>query len=632
MLDYTTDPSLCPRVTLLEQGPRYATDEITAAVPPKAPPNKTSKATDGGAPSGGWDETDPKVTEAIEHFKICEPDLWGGNWKDHQDPLPGQKPFASQSEADYDFARSIARWGAQKFLSGNDLGWFVEQVFEESGLGQRDKWQSRPDYRKSTIKKACADIPLGSIQASTAFTASAMVQPDWRLKGDLIGARFFKDRYLGNMVFVVSLSKWLRWDYSKAQWVWCELGEHIEAAKATVLELFRIACVNGANDHEAWRSTIAAMGKLQVESRIKSILELAKSEPEMSIVAEAMDSHPELLGVRNGIVDLRKGVLRPNNPALYITKYIEHDYDPDAACPTFERFLNDVFQGDSETIDAVQRLVGLSLSGRVDAEIIIFCVGTGANGKSIFGNVVSAIMGQYSTTAPSSLLAARRADDHGARSDLAMLHGARLVSINELHGGMMLDENVTKQLAGREPISARFLYREHFTFLPRFTPWVRTNHRPIIKGTDNGIWRRMLIVPFRRTFAPEEQDNGLEAKLMREADGILAWMVRGAKLYLKSGLKCSAAMKAEVAQYRTESDLLGEFLADNTTMDPTDEIKQRELYTAYRLWCDASGLKLVSKRVLTEQLTERGFGQRKSGSERYYTGLKLVDPRVGIGC
>ena len=122
MLDYTTDPSLCPRVTLLEQGPRYATDEITAAIPPKAPPNKTSKATDGGAPSGGWDETDPKVTEAIEHFKICEPDLWGGNWKDHQDPLTGQKPFASQSEADYDFVVVYdGRTSSSTLLSDGDL-------------------------------------------------------------------------------------------------------------------------------------------------------------------------------------------------------------------------------------------------------------------------------------------------------------------------------------------------------------------------------------------------------------------------------------------------------------------------------------------------------------------------------
>jgi putative DNA primase/helicase len=622
MLDYTTDPSLCPLVTLLEQGPDYATDEIIAALPPKATPKKTSKGTHGGAPSAGWDETDPKVTEAIEHFKKFERALWDGNWKDYQDPFTKEEPYPSQSEADYDLARRIARWGAVEFQSSNELGLFVEQVFEHSALAQRVKWQNRSDYRKNTIKNACADIPLGSLQASTAFAVKTAAQPDWNLKGDLIGARFFRDRYVGKMVFVVSLSKWLRWDDTKAQWMWCGLGEQVEAAKATVLELFNIACAKGANDHEAWKSTIAAMGKLQVETRIKAMLELAKSEPGMSIVAAAMDSHPELLGVKNGLVNLRTGALRPNDPALYITKYVEHDYDPNASCPIFERFLDDVFQGDSATIAAVQRLVGLTLTGRVEEEIIIFCVGTGANGKSIFGNVVSAIMGPYSMTAPSSLLAARRADDHSARSDLAMLHGARIVSINELPGGMMLDENVTKLLAGREPITARFLYREHFTFLPRFTPWVRTNHRPIVKGTDEGIWRRMLIVPFRRTFAPDEQDNELEAKLMREAEGILAWMVQGAKLYLRSGLKRSTAMNAEVAQYRTESDLLGEFLADNTTADPTAEIKQRELYLDYTQWCDVNGLKPVSKRVLTEQLTERGFGQRKSGAERFYTGLK----------
>ena len=210
-----------------------------------------------------------------------------------------------------------------------------------------------------------------------------------------------------------------------------------------------------------------------------------------------------------------------------------------------------------------------------------------------------------------------------------MLHGARIVSINELPGGMMLDENVTKQLAGREPISARFLYKEHFSFLPRFTPWVRTNHRPIIKGTDNGIWRRMVIVPFRRTFAEHEQDNNLEAKVMREADGVLAWMVEGAKLYLQSGLKYSSAMHAEVAQYRSDSDLLGEFLIDETVADSKAEVKQSVLFDNYVQWCEKNGLKSVSKRALTEQLTERNIGQRKSGAVRFYTGLKLASSCVG---
>jgi putative DNA primase/helicase len=631
MLDDVNDPLLCPLVTLREQGPRYSADKIIEALPPKAAPQRSPAATHGTTTGAIWDVTAPEVSEAVKHFKMFERRLWEGDWLNYSDPLTGQKPFPSQSEADYYLARNIARWGLREGISDAELESFVEDVFEKSALAQRDKWQDRADYRRHTISKACANIPFASPLVSTAFTAGTTVQPDWSLKGDLIGARFFKDLYLGKMVFVISLGKWLRWDDAKVQWVWCELGQHIEAAKATVLELYRLACINCASDHAAWKGTVVAMAGLQIESRIKAVLELAKSEPGMSILADAMDAHPEVLGVRNGVIDLRTGVLRPNDPALYITKYVEHDYNPSATCPIFSQFLDDVFQGDSATIAAVQRLVGLTLTGRVDEEVIIFCVGTGANGKSIFGNVVSAIMGQYSTTAPSSLLAARRTDDHGARSDLAMLHGARIVSINELPGGMMLDENVTKQLAGREPISARFLYKEHFSFLPRFTPWVRTNHRPIIKGTDNGIWRRLLIVPFRRTFAPQQQDNGLEAKIMGEAEGVLAWMVEGAKLYLQSGLKRSPAMKAEVAQYRSDSDLLGEFLTDKTVADPAAETLQSALFFSYKIWCETNGLKPVSKRALTEQLAERSIGQRKSGADRFYTGVRLASTGVGGG-
>ena len=281
---------------------------------------------------------------------------------------------------------------------------FVEAVFEQSALAKREKWQGREDYRQRTLSNACANLIPHGPKPSTSFAANTNAQPDWSLKGDLIGARFFKDRYFGKLVFVVSLGKWLRWDDAKKQWIWCELGEHVEAAKATVLELYRIALQNCAINPDAWKGIIAAVAALQVESRIKSVLELAKSEEAMGILADAVDSHPELLGVRNGVVDLRTGVLRPNEPALYITKYVDHDYKPLAKRPIFEQFLEDVFLSNKSTIAAVQRLVGLTLTGRVDEEVIIFCVGTGANGKSIFGNVVSTIMGQYSTTAPSSLL------------------------------------------------------------------------------------------------------------------------------------------------------------------------------------------------------------------------------------
>jgi len=165
-----------------------------------------------------------------------------------------------------------------------------------------------------------------------------------------------------------------------------------------------------------------------------------------------------------------------------------------------------------------------------------------------------------------------------------MLEGARLVSVNELPGGMQLDEQAVKALAGREPISARELYEEFRTFDPRFTVWVRTNHRPIIKGDDDGIWRRVVVLPFRQKFEGARCDKHLEAKLWAERDGILRWMVEGARQYLASGhLAFSATILGEQRQYRRDSDLLGEFLADCTVADPASRVQDKELFGRWGL-------------------------------------------------
>jgi putative DNA primase/helicase len=616
MLDDLENFATSPLVTVIETGPRYSTRDLLAAFPPA----DTQAAALGVEAEA--EAPDPLIiTRAAEHFSFWEPQLWLGDWEGETDVLTGRGPFPSQSEADYYLAREIARWGLREGILPGNLKQFSTQIFEQSALADRAKWR-QGGYRDRTIKAACTGLTVPSGSTSTLFGHPLRKQPDWTLKGDMIASRFFRDLHLNSWVYVPAHDRWLRWCDDRSRWLWCDLGEQTEAAKEVVLELYRLACTQAAQSPEKGQRLIAEVSGLQREPRIRAVLTLAKSEPGMSISSDALDAHPELLGVRNGVVDLRTGALQPNEPSRYITKYIDIDYHCDAQCPVFQTFMEAVFPDDKATIDAVQRLTGLTLTGRTDEEVIVFCVGRGANGKSIFGNAVSSVMGAYAVTAPPSLLAARRSDDHGARSDLAMLNGARLVSINELPGGMMLDETVTKQLAGREPISARFLHREFFTFLPRFTPWVRTNHRPIIKGTDNGIWRRLIIVPFRRTFKREEQDNGLEAKIMREAEGVLAWMVAGAQRYLKSGLKPSRLMTAELKRYRSDSDLLGEFLSDKTEPAAAAAVKQSMLFTEYDLWCGVNGLKATSKRVFSEQLTERGYGTRKSGADRYYTGLK----------
>jgi len=615
----TVSTSKPPTVAILERGPRYSAAVIQAAFPVAIPQPTNPPAPDPAASSTNPAQFSDQIEKAVSFCQTQQPVLWSGRWKDYSDPWTGEKPFTDQSPADYALCRRIGYWGLENRLSGGELLVFVEAVFSRSGLAARPKWRLRRDYRDRTVAAACKGLtPPTPLFGSVSPTA----EPDWSLKGDLIASRFFRDVLGEKMKFVVSVGKWIRWDTDDEHWRWCELGEEVEATKQLIVELRRLAHMHAANHPDTGAKLTNEIAGLQREPRIRAVINLAKSEPGVSLGPQILDAHPKLLGVRNGVVDLRTGSLSPNRPELLITKYVDIEYDEDAKCPLFKSFLHEVFEGDTDTIDAVHRLAGLTVTGCTGEEVIVFCVGIGANGKSIFGNIMTSIMGQYAVTAPSSLLAARRADDHGARSDLAMLRGARLVSINELPGGMKLDETVAKQLAGREPISARFLHKEYFTFDPQFTPWVRTNHRPIIKGTDDGIWRRMVIVPFNRTFSLDEQDHDLEKKLRSEREGILVWLVQGATLYLKSGLQHSRAMQAGIKEYRANSDLLGEFLADHTTSAPDAEEKQSDLFMRYQLWCESNALRPSSRRSFTEQLKERGFGQRKSGSVRYYTGLE----------
>lgn len=444
---------------------------------------------------------------------------------------------------------------------------------------------------------------------------------DWTVHGDVRNARHFAAIFSGRMLYIFGQNKWLRW--SNDRWVLCDQGQEIEAAKQAAQVMMSDAAASLATDQDRGKWRVREAMTAHHLTRINATLRLAQSEPGMSTSPAELDANSMLLGVGNGVVDLKSGALIPNRPDLLVTRHCAADYDMAATCPRWHQFMLEVFAGDQATVDAVQRLLGYSLTGSNTEEIIIFCIGFGANGKSIFGNIVNRIIGGYGKVAPHSLLAARRRDDHSARGDIAMLEGARLVSVNELPGGMQLDEQAVKSLAGREPISARPLYGEFFTFDPRFSVWVRTNHRPIIKGDDDGIWRRIVVLPFRQKFEGGRRDPALEAKLWVERDGILRWMVEGAGKYLASGsLALSPTILSEQRQYRRDSDLLGEFLTDCTVTDPLGRVFDKELFGKWCSWCDENGHRAGSKTTFTQRLRERGFPIRPSNGRKFYTGLR----------
>lgn len=586
-------------------GDRLTTNQIKDAFPPaeKLAITQTSGASD------LLQSTEVDIEHIAKLVKQAHPDLWLG-W----DALPKD---VDRSQIDMRLACEIARITRVCNVSIDAMPHAIESVFNRSGL-TREKWTGRSDYRASTIAEAIkrvADEPVPSL-------LDLNMGPAQESHGDVRNARTLAKLFRGRLMHVPERGKWMKW--TDTGWIWCELGEEMAYAKEVAQWLITEAQSVIAQDSDRGKRMMAQAVTAHSLARLTAMLELAKSEPGMSVNVSALDADPMLLGVRNGVVDLRKGALLAHAPEMLITKQCNADYVRDSVCPMWLRFLDQIFEGDDATIDTIQRAAGYTSTGLNTEEKLFVCVGHGSNGKSVFGNVMHYILGGYSQVAPGTLLVARRSDDTSARSDIAGLAGCRNVGINELQAGDRMDEQVVKMLAGREAIAARYMYRDYFSFVPQFTPWLRTNHKPIVTGTDDGIWRRLVIVKFGRRFTDDEKDPFLEQKLMAERDGILAWMIDGARKYLQDGgLKLSPAIRQEGAKYRQESDILNEFLEDRTELDVNGRVSQQSLYRIWTDWCSAGGYRYNSKAAFTRRMTERGYAATKSHGERFYSGIRV---------
>lgn len=495
------------------------------------------------------------------------------------------------------------------FLNDDDQEDRSRKILQYALPKQMDKYLAR---RGAAVAQAEA------VQADTCGELLSDTTP-----GDVLAGRYYARAAKGKLKYCRPRGLWMHFD--GLRWVFCEAGEEMRFAKRVADAILERAAKLFAADQGKHGALLSFAKKLQNLPRMLAMVEMAKSEEGMTVATmSALDSDPWLLGVRNGVANLKTGELLQADPAMLITRQAAAEYSADAECPAWQAFLDQIFSGDGETVAFLQRACGYSLSGVVTEEVLFICHGYGANGKSVFANVLMTIMADYAQAAPSSLLTVRSANDTGARNDLARLCGARMLGINETQSGDRLDEQIVKQIAGRELISARFLHKEYFDFWPTAKPWLRTNHKPIITGEDDGIWRRLMLIPFSRKFAEHERDPYLEQKLLAERDGILAWMVRGCLDWQKRGLKPSRTVRADTATYRKDSDLLGEFLEDRTALGNDDRTEQSALFAAYRNWHEAGGTRAGSKASLTRKMKERGFSEARSNGKRYYMGLHLV--------
>ena len=606
-----------PMVTASCHAITYTAEEIRRAFPPMPIPKKVPTKSMRVALSGPPQKQLPRHLAGIaDSVATAYPQLWSGDWA-NAIRTSGEIGYRSQSEADLALAGHITRACRGSDIDEESLAEAVEALFSSAPLGMTSKWQERIDYRLRTIGKAMS----GPYVVPTSESQNGIVLQS---HGDIRNAKAFAQAACGQFLYITSRDRWLSW--SKEKWQLCEKGEHVAMAKKVCTKILDAANKVFEKSQERGRRLIQDSMTAHNLPRITAMLKLSVSEPDMAVTDRELDAHPYLLGVSNGVVDLRKGAHVRNRQDLKITKYCNAGYDVDAKCERWLTFLDQIFQSDHQTIACVQRLLGYTLIGSSAEEVLIVCYGHGSNGKSVFNNVINKILGGYSVTSPPSLLTARRSGDASPRNDLAALSGARYVSINEMQAGDRLDEQIVKMLAGREPISARFLNKEFFEFTPTFTPWLRTNHKPIITGSEDGIWRRLVLLRFGRQVTESEKDPELEAKLLEEKDGILMWMLTGARSFLDVGLCKSPSMLSDLASYRSDSDLIGEFLSDHTEASPTGRVIQIFLYSNYKAWCSESGVRYMSKKSFTQRLSERGYTDGKSGSKRFYLGLVFTDP------
>ncbi len=356
------------------------------------------------------------------------------------------------------------------------------------------------------------------------------------------------------------------------------------------------------------------------------MLTMARSEAGIPILPESLDSHSWLLNCSNGILDLKTGELLPHDRGLYLTKLVPHDYVRDAECPLWHDFLAVIFNGNSGMIQFLQRLFGCALVGQVIEHVLPILWGKGANGKSVKVETMLHVLGpDYSCKAASDLLLAKRNESHP--TERADLHGKRLVVCVESDENRRLAEGQVKELTGGDTIKARRMREDFWEFKPQHTAMLVTNHKPEVRGTDNGIWRRVRLVPFTVTIPDEKQDKRLAEKLQAEACGILRWCVDGCLAWQRGGLAEPADVIGATDGYRQEMDLLATFLADCCEVGPQFKVKSADLYDAYCRWCAGHNETTKSERKFGSAMTERGEFERYTSNGTWYRGVGLREPK-----
>lgn len=421
---------------------------------------------------------------------------------------------------------------------------------------------------------------------------------------------------------------WLVWNGK----VWMPENENSASVLQMVKEAQEYLYEDLVELLKAERSTKAAARHITYSlshTGLQNAMKLMQATYTIRLTADDLDSHKHLLSVRNGVVDLRTGMLYEHKPQLHMTQLVDIEYNPDAQAPRWEKFLEEVMPGMEDMPSFLQRLVGYGITGEVSEHAMAIHYGRGSNGKSIFLDTLRSLFGSVSAVADWSTFERKRDGAGSARPDLVRLRGSRLVTVNEADARASIDEAQIKRMASGDLITARALHQNEIEFYPNFLLQMATNAKPDIRGADEGIWRRVKLIPWTRFFQPHERDHGLAGTLLSEAEGILAWAVRGAVEWYASGLQEPARVRAATQDYREAADILGGFIDASEhggwlVPEENKKVPSAWAYSLYKKWAltqSYSERDMLSQKAFKAALEERGFNTKRTNKGSMFVGL-----------
>lgn len=564
--------------------------------------------------SQGNDLTEDRIIQIAENsqngmrFKL----FMNGGWEQF---------YTSQSEADMAFSNDLAFWTARDYRK-------MDNIFRESSL-MRDKWDTKrgdSTYGAATLNKAISDcFNVFSPKPSEDEFQLYVLDQDTKV----VKNKFYSYDDTGNAERFKDLNgEILRYSYVRKSWffysgkIWCadQEGKIKKLADETIekMKQERVHVPEDGNEEDVIKlfqrhikSTRNHNGKTNM---------IKESEHLLSVSTEQFDNDLHLFNVQNGYLDLKNGVLLPHEREKFFTKLSNVEYTNKADCPMWESFLNQIFNNDQDLIEYIQRAVGYSLSGSTEEQMMFILYGNGRNGKSVFLDILNEIFGSYATNIqPQAIMVKQQSSN--ANPDIAKLAGARLVTTTEPNEGQRFDEGLIKQLTGGDRVTARFLYEDEFEFTPQFKLWMATNHKPFIRGTDDGIWRRMAIIPFNVQIPEHKVDKKLTHKLKREINAILHWCLEGYLNWQQHGLKEPNVVKLQRDEYRTEMDSIEAFIQECCDVESHYSVKATDIFQSYDNWARDNNEYKMSSTKFGRELSKKFTKFRSNGT--YYKGIGI---------